>query len=308
MEKTSRENPTNLDGGCVNSMDRRIRTCPMCRAGDGRLLQERLQGGKLWGLVRCRKCGLHFTSPQPSGPDIAGFYSGAYHGDIRVAGATEKVFGEKFNNYADWIQGFVIRGRALDIGCSTGLLVRILRDRGFQAEGIELNDESASWGRRQYGVTIHSEPLHDGMFEEGTFSLIVMADLLEHTPHPLEYLGLVCRILSKEGYLFVTLPDIRSLESRYWYLVSKLTRREALWRTCHFPLHIWEFTKPTAENCFRQAGFEIAAFTRIPSPPDQHWGLLKLLSLPVRPLNMRCLASSYATSMQFLLRRADVEC
>jgi hypothetical protein len=67
---------------------------------------------------------------------------------------------------------------------STGLLVKMLRDRGYDAEGIELNATSAAYGREHFGVTIHNRPLERCGFEPRSLNGLVMTDVLEPSMPP----------------------------------------------------------------------------------------------------------------------------
>lgn len=168
-----------------------------------------------------------------------------------------------------------------------------------------MNVASADWAARHYGVKVQSEALRDDLFEESSFRLIVMADVLEHTVTPFTYLGMVRRILQPGGYMFVSFPDILSLESRYWRMLSKLTGRGWLWRNCHIPLHTWEFTKSTAETMFRRAGFDVVGFRRSQPQPEADSSVVRLLSIPTQLLRFPGLSRWYGSQMEFLIRRDD---
>ena len=44
------------------------------------------------------------------------------------------------------------RPRALDVGCATGALLDALRDRGWDAAGVELCAPAAAYGRARFGA------------------------------------------------------------------------------------------------------------------------------------------------------------
>jgi SAM-dependent methyltransferase len=228
---------------------------------------------------------------------------GDFHRDLRVAGGTERAFGRKFERYAGWIGKYVRAGRALDIGCSTGLLVKKLCDRGFQAEGIELHPESAEWGRAHYGVRISTQPLEAGVYPAGAFDLAVLADVLEHTEHPPSFLAQVRNLLKPGGHLLVTFPDVWSLESRYWFTLSKLAHRGWLWGTCRIPKHTWEFTYPTAHGLFTSGGFDVVGFTRTHSMELPDWWPLKIAAAPTLLFSLPGIERRLGTQMEFMLRR-----
>ncbi|MGH9412752.1 MAG: class I SAM-dependent methyltransferase [Terriglobales bacterium] len=278
--------------------------CPFCRSLQTRVICLRTHVDRSWALARCSACGLHFTTPPPQLSDLARFYACGYHTGLCHPGVAERVFGRKFSRYCAWIRQFVRSGRSLDVGCSTGLLPRLLQQSGFAAEGIELNSESAAWGRAHYGVVIRNQPIESGEYEPESYDLVTLTDVLEHTIHPLTSLRAVHRIVKPGGCVLITFPDIRSLESRYYQTVARVLGRSWLWCTCHVPLHTWEFTRPTAIATFTAAGFELAGFRRS-QPPVQHADSLPLLllSLPLSPLALPFLARQWGTQMEFMLRK-----
>lgn len=281
-----------------------IQPCPACGSERASLRCARTFRGRQWGMARCATCGLHFTAPAPTDEDIAGFYAGEYHEQLRHEGSTDAAFGAKYRRYAETIGRHRASGRIVDIGCSTGLFVRMLRDRGFEAEGIELNERSAAWGSERYGVRIRTEPIERCGYAPGSLDAILLTDVLEHTRHPGEFLASAATYLAVGGHALVTFPDIRSIESRYRAMLARLLRRDWLWSSCHVPLHVWEFTRETAERCFADAGFRVVEFGRSQLPAERHASpALRLLELPVRCLSAPILGRMLGSQMEFLLEK-----
>ncbi len=276
----------------------------MCGSASNRTVCERPWVGRRWALTQCRACSLNFTAPIPTQEDIVAFYQGDYHSELRTQVGTEKAFDSKYQRYADALGRHLPTGRVVDVGCSTGLLVRKLCDRGYDAEGIEFNAESAAWGRANYDVIIHTKPLEECSYGPESLDAILFTDVLEHTQHPRDYLREAGRRLVRGGVALVTFPDIWSVESRYQYLLSKLLRRDWLWGNCHIPLHVWEFTRATAVACFAGAGFEVVEFRRTQPAPEPVDSLaLKLLSAPTKLLSWPVLSSLFGTQMEFVIRK-----
>lgn len=276
--------------------------CPLC--GDAKTAQlfEKEFKNRTWHLSQCETCGIHFTDPQPTVDDMRLFYEGDYHAQLRQPEVAERIHGRKFLGYREWMLRYLGPGRSLDIGCATGLFVRLLKDAGFQAEGIEANSLSAEWGSRHYEV-----PIRQGLFDpstsaEANFDLVTMCDVLEHTPHPLDYLRSLRGVINPGGHVFVTFPDIESIESRYFLFLSTALRRNWLWRNCHVPLHTWEFTPTTAERMFTQAGFEMVAFSR-QTESASFGGAMAIFDLPTKLLAIPAVGGRFGTQMRFLLRK-----
>lgn len=281
----------------------RKQACPLCTQHRFVYLLERVYQSRTWRLARCLDCGLHFTDPQPTLDDIKGFYVGTYHAELRSTGATEQIFGPKYERYIENIRRFVVSGRTLDVGCATGLFPHMLQNLGYEAEGVELNTESLQWGRTHYRV-----PIHAGTMEElvdlspASYDLITMTDVLEHTENPIAALRCVNRLLKENAHVMVTFPDIRSVKSRYYQWIAKLSGRDWVWCTCHIPGHTWEFTKSSAVDCFERTGFRVVDFHRYESV-DNVTGRLSFLSIPARFVSLPLLAAHFGSQMEFILQR-----
>jgi len=279
--------------------------CPMCHSRATRAKFVKVHAEERWTLRQCRNCGLHFTDPVPSAEFLARCYAGDYHEGLRTDGGTEHHLGAKYQRYVNRIaQHLPLGSRVLDVGCSTGLLVKMLCDQGYRAEGIELNPASAAWGRQHYGITIHERAIEQGAFASDSFDAIILADVLEHTLHPRDCLSAIGQSLRPDGIALVTFPDVTSLESRWFFLMSKMTSTSWLWKNCHIPLHIWEFTPRTAVACFEGAGFRLIDLQRSQDVPEEDLtGLLKLISFPSKVVAWPAVARRWGTQMEFLIRR-----
>jgi SAM-dependent methyltransferase len=279
--------------------------CPMCGTSGPTYLASRTKSGKEYKLAHCRQCGQHFCDPAPTPDEILGFYQGDFHHELRDYGATERIFGQKFSRYRDWIQSYLKGGRSIDLGTATGLFPYLLKQVGFDAEGTEYNAESAAWGTDRYGIRIRVGGAELIASELACYDLISMTDVLEHTEHPLNSLKAVRRSLKPRGFMLITFPDISSIESRYQHVISSLTGRPWIWSSCRIPMHVWEFTPKTARAMFDRAGFDVVGFRRSEVPADKVSGVVGLLNLPLNALTIPWIARSFGEQMEFMLRSRD---
>jgi SAM-dependent methyltransferase len=258
---------------------------------------------KEYCLVVCTQCGQHYCDPAPTPAEIMGFYQGDWHQELRNAGETERIFGSKFERYRDWIVSFLRSGRSIDIGTATGLFPSLLKAAGFDAQATEYNRASAEWGAAHYGIEIRVGGLELISSEPNSFDLITMTDVLEHTEHPLHALQSASKSLKPRGYMLITFPDIRSVESHYQRNLARLTGRQWLWGCCRVPLHVWEFTPKTARAMFDKANFEVVGFRRSQVAEDPLTGIAGLLTLPLRALNVPSIAHRFGTQMEFMIKK-----
>ena len=258
-----------------------------------------------WYRARCNSCKQHYTDPHPTLEDIVSFYGDGYHEELLTVEHTRTAFGPKFESYINWIAPKLrAGGRTLDIGCSTGLFPALLKERGFAAEGLELNSTTAKFAREQFGIPVTSQPFETAEYTPSSFSLVSMTDVLEHSLSPIATLERVNSILEPGGHALITFPDIGSVESQYFHTMARLTGRDWLWGNCHVPLHTWEFTRPTAEALFRKTGFRLAMFRRSHVVLEEKRGaLLGMLYLPSRMLSMAPLSRMFGTQLEFLIQK-----
>ena len=99
-------------------------------------------------------------------------------------------------------------GTSLDVGCATGYLVEVLRERGIDAEGCDLSSYAIDHPAPGAVGHVRVANLFAGLpWADGTFDLVTTLEILEHLPPDrvpiaLEELARVCG-----GYLYATIPS-----------------------------------------------------------------------------------------------------
>jgi|GEM_PF-6601929 len=101
--------------------------------------------------------------------------------------------------------------RVLEIGTSTGYVTKVLKDRGNQVIGVEI-DEDAGAIARQYCESMiigDVENLNlDAFLDPASIDVILMGDILEHLRWPGRLLSKIKKYLKHDGYLVVSLPNV----------------------------------------------------------------------------------------------------
>lgn len=221
--------------------------CFLCgsRCFDG---EPRFTVGK-WSLVRCRSCGLGYTSPTPTADDLAAVQRETYGTPFleerhRKARLLRKGYGAVLARMEKMVPG---KGRLLDVGCGSGLFLRAACDQGWRAEGVELNPVHAAAVRR-LGLTVFCGTLEEAVFPDDTFETITLWDVLEHVPAPLDSLREVYRVLKPGGLCYLQLPN---LDSRVAQLAA------SRWGWLCLPDHRFHFTPTSLSACLAKVGFRV---------------------------------------------------
>jgi SAM-dependent methyltransferase len=99
--------------------------------------------------------------------------------------------------------------RVLEVGCAHGAYVALLGWAGYEAVGTEVSPAVAKFAHETFGVRVLAGFVEKLPFEEGSFDVIVLNDVLEHLPDPAATLTYCARLLSKGGFFVIQTPEYK---------------------------------------------------------------------------------------------------
>ncbi len=183
----------------------------------------------------------------------------------------------------------------LDVGCGEGATGAEIKRRmpDSSVTGIELDAGAAKIAATRLDKVINSD-LDNARFdfEPEEFDCIIAADVLEHTKDPEKNLNYLKNFLKENGWLLISLPNIRYIVPVLKILGNKFEYEESgvLDRT-----HLRFFTLHTMEKFLHDCGFEIVKRT---SNRNNGWKM-KILSI----LSFGILSSFSVYQYIFLARK-----
>lgn len=110
-------------------------------------------------------------------------------------------------------------GKWLDVGFGNGSLMTTAEEYGFEAMGIDLRSDAVQ-AMREYGCDARCVEFTQVTGHE-IFTVISMADVLEHMPDPRQALMHAFDLLVPGGLLFVSCPNADSFLWRMLHLENK---------------------------------------------------------------------------------------
>lgn len=144
--------------------------------------------------------------------------------------------------------------RVLDVGCWTGEIGMILRERGAHVTGFEIDPEAAKIAAQRLDRVevgnLDRAPLSE-IFGQDRFDVIIFADVLEHVYDPVGVLKDAATLLSPDGRVVISIPNVTHGSLR-------LALAQGRWRTTDTGLldhtHIRFFSRDGLYDLLRSAG------------------------------------------------------
>jgi 2-polyprenyl-3-methyl-5-hydroxy-6-metoxy-1,4-benzoquinol methylase len=193
--------------------------CPLCSSRRSKPFDQRKFRGFTVENSICLDCGLVFQSPRMNETESAVYYQAEYR---RMYQGTEGpvardlvVQAARARSLLDFALNKIPSvKRCLDIGCSTGLILKHFQAQlGCHPVGIEPDNAYRSYAEGQ-GLTVYPSLAELEMAPEGRFDLVVMSHVLEHMPDPVGYLShLRESVLTPGGWFLIEVPNLYSHDS-----------------------------------------------------------------------------------------------
>src|SRR5580692_3381840 len=140
----------------------------------------------------------------------------------------------------------VAGGRLLDVGCGSGEWMLAMRQRGWEVEGCDF-DENAVKAAKQNGLKVKCGSLEEQNYPDNSFDAVTLNHVIEHVPDPVGILSECVRILKHGGKLVLVTPNSSSLGHRVF---------KASWRGLEPPRHLHLFSMQSMHRAVAMAGFQ----------------------------------------------------
>lgn len=146
--------------------------------------------------------------------------------------------------------------KILDVGCSVGNFGTLLKkERGVEVWGLEADRQAAEVAAEKLDRVVNALFGENAEFEGEKFDAIVFNDVLEHMVDPYAALRYARTLLSSEGRVVASIPNVRYFDNVWKLLFDgswEYTDTGILDRT-----HLRFFTKSSIEAMFTELGYHI---------------------------------------------------
>lgn len=248
--------------------------CPICKKNTIPYLKNKTNI-----VYRCNKCGLGFTKNIKK-------QIGNYHRDEDYIN-NQKQFENIYQKRVNLIDKFTKnKGKALEIGSSTGLLLKLLQEKGWDVLGIEMSKKAGEFARSREVPTLITS-FEKVNLTEDSYDVIILNHTLEHLNNPEQILYKIYNLLAKNGILYIDVPNFGGISARilgkrwpyllpnehYWHFtlnaLSKIMKNKFKIIYHESASGIWDYQNPWLELWQSFSGFKkrffISFFTLIPT-------------------------------------------
>lgn len=234
-------------------------------------------------VVECAQCRFAYTNPRPTAqtfgyffPDDSGHYSPPVKDDKMQGNSLKRKalrsaltgLGYRFergttlpwlinplvHRFFAWhlknlhVPRWKPNGTLLDVGCSTGSYLYMVRSLGWNVSGVEFNKTMASLAQHSMpDATIYQEPFETAAIPPASFDVVRMGMVIDHLHDPITALKKVRSLLKPDGVAYFSFVNFGGVESR-------LFKEHAY--PLQLPTHLTHFTEETFSNALRQAGLQ----------------------------------------------------
>jgi 2-polyprenyl-3-methyl-5-hydroxy-6-metoxy-1,4-benzoquinol methylase len=188
-----------------------------------------------------------YNNPQPDPGELIGIYKEVedplYEEESQ---ARERTFRRSLGQLHRIV---VPPGKLLDIGCYTGVFMKVAAEGGWEVEGVELSAWAAGIARSGGSGKVYEKPLDELTLPAESFDAIALWDVIEHLTQPAGMLKSVHRLLKPGGVIafsthMVDSLAVRLMGARYPFFMD---------------MHVVHFSRRTIRKLLEQEGYELIA-------------------------------------------------
>jgi SAM-dependent methyltransferase len=204
-------------------------------------------------FVRCRSCGMHYQNPRLDEETLGQAYQTIQAHQppqespaARPKSGLRRVLQKVWQNLNDpWpVLAFLQQGPVLDVGCNYGQFLQVLREKGWDCEGLEFNPHAVEQCR-SLGFPVVQGDIRSAELSPNHYGSIVLMHTLEHLPDPVQVVKKLKTWLQPGGRILIVVP----------YIQSPMRRKfGACWHGWDPPFHLTHYDIPTMRKIAEQTG------------------------------------------------------
>ena len=143
---------------------------------------------------------------------------GDYHRHLDPNWSYAPTYLAKMKAVNEFMKSLPLSSAIVDVACGEGVLVEEFGNQGYNIKGIDLNYES--------DFVLRGD-VRDLPYDDHTFDVVLFLDALEHLAYEDQPKALseIYRVLKPKGTLFLSVPNLAHLNSRFQFFLKGILDR-----------------------------------------------------------------------------------
>ncbi|MDH5717533.1 MAG: class I SAM-dependent methyltransferase [Spirochaetia bacterium] len=236
-------------------------TCAICNDNISFLWKIYSQSTKHnYNIYQCKNCKVRQINPIPDSKETRKLYQKEYfqkrsdrgynnYESTAVKKTIIRTVEKNLNdlNFYSWEKLMPDKNKlSLDIGCAAGYFVEYLKNRNWQAEGIDIASQMTNAAKKKQ-LTIYNADFLKKKFPSLKYNLVTLWASIEHLENPSAFLNKINKILKPNGKLY--------LSTCHLGFFARIKKKN--WRYLNVPEHIWFFTRKSLKELAKTNGFSM---------------------------------------------------
>jgi 2-polyprenyl-3-methyl-5-hydroxy-6-metoxy-1,4-benzoquinol methylase len=235
--------------------------CPVCSSADIKNIlsaKDYTVSGETFMIAACGSCSLRFTQDVPDAASISPYYKSE---DYISHTNTSKGL---VNKLYQWVRKKTLRqkgklieratgirkGNLLDLGSGTGAFVNEMKQRGWQAEGLEPDADARTVAKQLYNIDL-TDTRQFYQLLPSFYDAITLWHVLEHVHDLQQYIQQLKKILKENGKLFIAVPNYTSGDAAIY---------KEHWAAYDVPRHLYHFSPQSMQALMEKNGLKIQQY------------------------------------------------
>src|SRR3972149_297094 len=193
------------------------RNCPVCGQSNNELLFHQMFKNIIGiphksfkqEIVICSNCGMVYVDNFLSDVDIEKYYTAMSNYEYSEDSYEyHNAYKERSKRQVKYILSHTNAqaGSVLDIGCSVGYTLHLLKKKGFNVLGNDPSPACSKIAKQKYGVNVHVGFFEKTTYKKQKFDFIILSHVIEHLKYPLSFFSEIKTVLNKGGMVFIEIP------------------------------------------------------------------------------------------------------
>ncbi len=172
-------------------------------------------------VVECPRCGLAYVNPRPRDHIVTRLYDGPEYFQKPDSGPNLRLGYDDYDSLAascwsrdrapelDMLEQVrpLAGCRLLEVGCATGELLALARDRGACPLGVDVSPYAAHMARKRHNLDVRVGDLESLNLLAHSFDVALALEVVEHVLSPRRFFQEVARLLKPRGLFALSTPN-----------------------------------------------------------------------------------------------------